>query len=157
MDRTLATDGLFPTVTMAEFSQNIPDDLRNWKPPAPKSAEDTEFEAEVGPLLLGDGVYDDAASQAGSWKDVGNALFKDGKHAWAIRVYADAVAQYQRREFEDKRNGMLMDPAGGAFATACASNSALCALKARFVWLRARDAIFNDAIRTTFRATRDGA
>ena len=60
---------------------------------------------------------------------VGNALFKDGEHAHAIAVYGRAAARLCARAFAGRASDMDLDPDGGGFAIACASNAALCALK----------------------------
>ena len=102
---------------------------KDWAPPAPKTPEQEDFDARVAPLLLPDGSFDDARAQAEAWKAVGNALFKDGEHAHAIAVYGRAAARLCARAFAGRASDMDLDPDGGGFAIACASNAALCALK----------------------------
>lgn len=65
---------------------------------------------------------------AAAYKEVGNGLFKAGKHAWALRTYLVGATLLQRLGYED---GALLFTDGEAHAVgvACYSNAALCALK----------------------------
>lgn len=65
---------------------------------------------------------------AAAYKEVGNGLFKAGKHAWALRTYLVGATLLQRLGYED---GALLftDAEAHAVGVACYSNAALCALK----------------------------
>jgi len=62
------------------------------------------------------------------YKDVGNALFKAGKYAWAIRTYVDAVNSLSARCYKS-REYMMFDYFARTPCGQCYSNAALCALK----------------------------
>lgn len=61
-------------------------------------------------------------------KDAGNALFKQGKFAWAIRTYREAVESLARNCYPSKER-MLWDYLARVPCAQCYSNAALCALK----------------------------
>ena len=61
-------------------------------------------------------------------KDAGNALFKQGKYAWAIRTYCDAVDTLAATCYAS-RERMLWDYQAREPCAQCFSNAALCALK----------------------------
>ena len=63
-----------------------------------------------------------------AYKDAGNALFKAGMYAWAIRTYCDAVDALQRHCYES-RERMLWDYFARGPCGQCYSNAALCAAK----------------------------
>jgi len=63
-----------------------------------------------------------------AYKAAGNALFKEGKYAWAIRTYTDAVARLTRVCYPS-RERMLWDYFARVPCAQCYSNAALCALK----------------------------
>lgn len=96
---------------------------------------DAAYAEEVGPLLptpptTASLQEDEEAKYAfiRAYKDVGNALFKAGKFAWAIRTYTAAVdalaaSCYASREY------MLWDYFARGPCGQCYSNAALCALK----------------------------
>lgn len=95
------------------------------------AVRDHEYDAEVLPKLpplpsqpKSDAKYDFIAQ----YKAVGNDLFKQGKHEWAIRTYAAATQQLQRQCYETTFD-LLHDQRAQSVCVACFSNAALCALK----------------------------
>lgn len=93
--------------------------------------EAAEYDATVLPTLPT--LPDEPRSAAkygfaAAYKEVGNGLFKTGKHAWALRTYLVGATLLQRLGYED---GALLftDTEAHAVGVACYSNAALCALK----------------------------
>ena len=96
---------------------------------------DQAYEAEVRPTLplpptaealAADPELKYAFIAAG--KGAGNALFKEGKYAWAIRTYCEAVDALAASCYAS-RERMLWDYMAREPCGQCYSNAALCALK----------------------------
>ena len=92
---------------------------------------DADYDATVGPQLpaapadpTGEGKYEWSAA----YKEVGNALFQQGRHEWALRTYLSAVQQLQQRGYADPEL-LLNDVRAWPACSACFSNAALCALR----------------------------
>ena len=101
----------------------------------PEAAEDAAYAAEVGPTLPLPPTPEDLEADAEckyayirAYKDAGNALFKAGKYAWAIRTYEAGVNALARNCYES-RERMLWDYFARGPCGQCYSNAALCALK----------------------------
>ena len=99
------------------------------------AADELAYKAEVQPQLPTPPTKDAMAADEDAkyayikaYKDAGNALFKAGKYAWAIRTYCDAVDALQRHCYES-RERMLWDYFARGPCGQCYSNAALCALK----------------------------
>ena len=93
---------------------------------------DTEYDETVGPQLpeppaepQGEAKY----AWAAAYKEVGNGLFKQGKHEWALRTYLNGVQQLHRLGYADDPERMFTDVAAWSVCAASFSNAALCALK----------------------------
>ena len=94
---------------------------------------DAEYDATVRPQLpeppadpKGEGKYEWAAA----FKEVGNALFQQGQHAWALRTYLTGVQQLQLHGYgADDPEQIFGDVRAWPVCTASFSNAALCALK----------------------------
>ena len=96
---------------------------------------DQAYEAEVRPTLPLPPTAEALAAEPdakyafiAAAKEAGNALFKQGKYAWAIRTYCDAVDSLAASCFES-RERMLWDYQAREPCGQCYSNAALCALK----------------------------
>ena len=96
---------------------------------------DQAYEAEVRPTLPLPPTAEALAAEPdakytfiAAAKEAGNALFKQGKYAWAIRTYCDAVDSLATSCFES-RERMLWDYQAREPCGQCYSNAALCALK----------------------------
>lgn len=95
------------------------------------AVRDSAYDAEVLPRLPSlpeDPKSDERYEFMAQYKLVGNDLFKQGKHEWAIRTYAAAMQQLQRHCYEDAFD-MMHDGRAQSTCVACFSNAALCALK----------------------------
>ena len=97
---------------------------------------DSEYDAHVGPLLPavpsdldGDAPRANLFAFGGAYKAVGNALFKEEKHAWALRTYLACVQLMQRLGFSGDPEAMVYDVGAAGVCVACFSNAALCALR----------------------------
>ena len=102
----------------------------------PAESADGGYDAAVLPLLPAlpeCEAGDDAACAdfgfAARYKEVGNGLFKEGQHAWALRTYLVGVTLLQRLCFPREPEALYYDLEAGAVGVACFSNAALCALK----------------------------
>lgn len=104
-------------------------------PPAVDADDESAYADEVGPQLPSpptaaaltetpDAKYD----YIKAYKDVGNALFKAAKYAWAIKTYTAAVDALVTHCYES-RERMLWDYFARTPCGQCYSNAALCALK----------------------------
>ena len=94
---------------------------------------DAEYDATVGsqlPEAPADPKGEDKYEWAAAYKEVGNALFQQGQHAWALRTYLTGVQQLQLQGYgtEDPEQ-MFGDVQAWPVCTASFSNAALCALK----------------------------
>ena len=94
---------------------------------------DADYDATVGPQLpaapadpTGEGKYEWSAA----YKEVGNALFQQGQHAWALRTYLTGVQQLQLLGYGTEDPELMFgDVKAWPVCTASFSNAALCALK----------------------------
>ena len=86
------------------------------KLPTPPSAEEMAADSEAKYRYVAE------------YKAVGNTLFKEGKYAWAIRTYTEAVDRLARNCYSS-RERMLWDYFARVPCAQCYSNAALCALK----------------------------
>ena len=100
-----------------------------------QAAEDAAYREAVGPTLPSLPTVEalEADPEAkyvyiAATKEAGNALFKQGKFAWAIRTYCDGVDAFVNRCYPS-RERMLWDYAARVPCAQCYSNAALCALK----------------------------
>ena len=100
---------------MEEVDQAYEDEVRPTLP-LPPTAEALAADPEARYAFIAAG------------KDAGNALFKQGKYAWAIRTYCDSVNSLAASCFES-RERMLWDYQAREPCCQCYSNAALCALK----------------------------
>jgi tetratricopeptide (TPR) repeat protein len=94
---------------------------------------DAEYYATVGsqlPEAPADPRGEDKYEWAAAYKVLGNALFQQGQHAWALRTYLTGVQQLQLQGYgaEDPEQ-IFGDVRAWPVCTASFSNAALCALK----------------------------
>ena len=93
--------------------------------------EDEGYTRDIMPLLPEvptEPRGDDKYMFASAYKEVGNALFRDGQHAHALRTYLVGIQLLQRIGYDDPMD-MMYDLEASAVCVACFSNAALCALK----------------------------
>ena len=57
-------------------------------------------------------------SWAAAYKEVGNGLFKQGKHEWALRTYLNGVQQLHRLGYADDPERMFTDVAAWSVCAA---------------------------------------
>ena len=102
---------------------------------APGGQDETAYVDEVVPTLPAPPTADALAvdgeakyTYIKAYKDAGNALFKAGKYAWAIRTYTSGVDELAKHCYES-RERMLWDYFARGPCGQCFSNAALCALK----------------------------
>ena len=98
----------------------------------PSFGDDAAYDAEVAPLLPS--APEDTAgihACAMEYKVVGNTLFKEGKHGWALRVYLSGYQLLQKVGYGNDVQRMIYDVDAAPFCIASFSNAALCALKTR--------------------------
>ena len=94
---------------------------------------DAEYDATVGsqlPEAPADPKGEDKYEWAAAYKEVGNALFQQGQHAWALRTYLTGVQQLQLLGYGTEDPELMFgDVKAWPVCTASFSNAALCALK----------------------------